>query len=209
MLAHVSSGVHAFAPDCIVRTLACHVFLARPAAPPPICVISFTEVIRCGPVSRRLTELFTQLLAAAVAGSHSPRKHSGSLPDCTQDAARLLLSTLTALRHARLACWRRDDDVSPRARRLALPLDYLLVARAANAVGCPHTALLHTELWCMDAFGVPALHGEAGAEFSGGSGAGAGAGASAGHVSASGEGSGSAVVPARSSRSPVDKVRLV
>ena len=201
MLAHVSSGVDAFAPDCIGRTLARHVSFAR-----PICVISFTEVIRCGPMSRRLTELFTQLLAAAVAGSHSPRKHSGSLPDCTQDAARLLLSTLTAVRHARLACWRRDDDVSPRARRLALPLDYLLVARAANAVGCPHTALLHTELWCIDAFGVP---GEAGAEFSGGSGAGAGAGASAGHVSASGEGSGSAVVPARSSRSPVDKVRLV
>jgi hypothetical protein len=68
-------------------------------------------------------------------------------------AARLMLHTLSALRQLRTLLFLHADRPAASASRLVLPLDYLLVARAASAVGLPHVAVLHAELWALDGSG--------------------------------------------------------
>ena len=65
--------------------------------------------------------------------------------------ARLVLQTLVLLRTRRIELFLSEEDGSAAAaRRLSLDLDYRLLARASTAVGCPLSAVLFAELWCLN-----------------------------------------------------------
>jgi hypothetical protein len=80
---------------------------------------------------------------------------------CARSATLLLLQTLNLLRKIRTDIFKSADGASAEnvalAQELVLDLDYLMVAKAAIAVGCPHSALLHCELWCINRFGSASL----------------------------------------------------